>query len=292
MIQRAAFAIPFALVFVAAGTAQAEDPPRPESAETTRGVAMGTGARASAMSTAALLYNPANLGMARLYHIEGNAAYDPGSSIWSLGAAVVDSSSGPLAAGLAFRGLLDAGDSGYSGIDGKLALGLPLSDAIGIGLAGRYVAINRTTQDDEDEEELVSGFTMDASIRVTPVDGFHIAGYAQNLIALDSALAPVIVGGGMSLQIGDSLVMGGDVLADLTTFEHAALTVGGGAEYLAGGSAPVRLGYRYDLEREIHTVTGGIGYVDAQFGVDLAIGRDVVGGDDTDLQVALRYFVE
>jgi hypothetical protein len=100
--------------------------PVPLHSDTARGIALGTGVRASAASTSALAYNPAALVLGRLYHIEGVVDY---SSAWSgaaLGAAVVDSATSRVGAGIAFRGFL-SGDVGVSGIDGRAGLAFPFS---------------------------------------------------------------------------------------------------------------------------------------------------------------------
>src|ERR1700746_268807 len=44
--------------------------PRAMNAETARGLALGTGSRASALSTSALAYNPAALVLGHIYHVE------------------------------------------------------------------------------------------------------------------------------------------------------------------------------------------------------------------------------
>jgi hypothetical protein len=53
--------------------------------ETTRGMAMGLGARASAASTSALASNPANLALGRLYHVESVVGYVPQHTNFSFG---------------------------------------------------------------------------------------------------------------------------------------------------------------------------------------------------------------
>ena len=79
---------------------------------------------------------------------------------------------------------------------------------------------------------------------------------------------------------------------DLTTFDDAKLIAGGGLEYLAGGVVPLRIGYRYDDGHEVHSLTGGIGYVDAKFGADLSIAQEIDGGDGTELLLGIRYHVQ
>ncbi len=271
----------------------AQDTPAREDLESTRGLAMGTGARASAASTSAIAYNPAGLPIGRLYHLEGLAAYEPSAGRWELGASVIDSMTNKLAAGLSFRGLLGDGESGYSGLDGRVGLGFPVSDAFSLGLSGRYLSLTRDGQVPEGEDEtLAQGFTLDASILIQPVTGLRIAAYGYNLIDLESPLAPLTIGGGAAYTAGELFTIGADVLVDLSTYDHAEWTAGGGLEYLAGGQVPLRGGYAYDHGRRVHTVTGGVGYVDQKVGVDISLSQDVRGASETRLLAAIRYFVQ
>lgn len=69
-----------------------------------------------------------------------------------------------------------------------------------------------------------------------------------------------------------------------------------GVEYLAADHYPLRVGYRYDAGQSTHGISGGLGYIDPQFSVDLAI-RQTVGGKDlygpsTAIIVDLQYFLE
>src|SRR5262245_40470103 len=84
-------------------TRHACDDQLPATAETARGIALGTGLRASAISTSALAYSPAALALGNLYHIEANVEYLSGLNTVALGGAAVDSSTSKLGAGIAIR---------------------------------------------------------------------------------------------------------------------------------------------------------------------------------------------
>lgn len=265
-------------------------PPPSSMTDTTRGLAMGTGGRASAASTAALSYNPAGLATGRLYHLEGSVMYEPSWGRFAFTSSVVDSMTSKLAAGLSVRGILSDGERGYSGIDGRAAIGIPLSDAISLGVAGRYFSL--TAENDADPMIVPSGLTIDASLRVSPSQGLHIAAFGYNLIDMHSPLAPVMLGGGLSYTVGDTFTIASDILFDMSTFERAEMIVGGGFEYLSSGSIPIRLGYAFDAGRETHSVTGGLGYVDQKVGIDVSLRQQVSGGDDTIAMASVRYFIQ
>jgi len=261
--------------------------------ESARGLALGTGARASSMSTSALAYNPAALAVGRLYHVEGLVDYMPDMKTVALGGSIVDSSTSRLAAGISFRGFL-SGTGGMGGIDGRLGLALPISDAISIGLSGRYIHARR---DGDAVAPLpasvreVKGFTMDASLRINPVPILMLYGGAYNFINLDSAYAPLVFGGGAAFALGDIAMIGGDVLVDTTSYDSAAVTVGGGVEVFAGQVVPIRAGYSYDVQRSQNTLTLGLGYTDRAVGLDVSLRQDLGGEGDTRIMGSLRFFV-
>jgi len=273
-------------------------------AVTARGLALGTGLRASAISTSALAYSPAALALGNLYHIEANIDYISALNTVALGGAAVDSSTSKLGAGISLRGFL-SGDDGYNndagydydGIDGRVGLALALSQAFSLGVSGRYINVSSERnpidiEDGEDEDvDLVSGFTMDASLRIAPVEGLQLDIAAMNFIDRNSVLTPVTIAGGVAVSVADSFSFGMDVLADLSSFEHAQLILGGGGEYLAAGAVPLRLGYGYDLGRDVHVLGIGIGYTDTKVGVDVGVRQDLSGGDSTRVMAAVRYHV-
>lgn len=261
-------------------------------AETPRSGALGSGARASAGSTTALAQNTAALTSSRAYHLESTVAHGFGSGQWSFGAAIVDSMTNKLAAGFGARAVLGP-DGGYSGWDGRVGLGFPLADALSIGVAGRYLDLSCNQQCGAlgDGAEMADGFTLDASVLLAPAPWLRLAALGYNLIDRESALVPTRAGGSASISVGEALVLGADVLADLTTYDRARWIAGGGIEYLAGGQIPIRAGYEYDEGRRQHSLSAGIGYVDQRVGVDVAVRHALRGDDGTSLVAGLRYFV-
>jgi len=262
-------------------------------AETARGVGMGTGGRATAMSTSALAYNPAALSIGRLYHVEGNVDYIYGDTT-ALGASVVDSSTSSVGAGVSFRGFL-SGDNGLKGYDGKLGLAFGFSDQISLGLGGRllelYTEVPSADMMGTDEVELAKGFTMDASFRLMPTKGLHLAVLSYNFIDLESQYVPVMAGGSVGLEFAPGMMANVDVLTDVSTYEDPQILTGGGIEVMIANKAPVRAGYSFDAARELHTASIGLGYTDRRVGVDFAVAREVSGGDDMRISAGLRYYV-
>lgn len=290
-------AIGWALV---AAPASAQTEPRPRRAvdvETPRGLAMGTGVRASAGSTSAAAYGAAALPIAPTYHVDALVGYAPGGNQLSFGGIVADSMTSAINAALAVRGFASAGDEGHSGWDGKLALALPVSDQLALGVTGRYLSLTQEGDarrgDAQDGDSLVKGFTMGASLRLSLGDEatrFHVTALGENLIDRGSALVPRRVGGSGALVI-DGFTVGGDVLVDLDTYDNATVLAGGGLEILAGGHVPIRAGWRFDDGRDEHALTAGIGYLETSFGAELSLRQFLIGSRSTELLVSLRYFV-
>ncbi len=282
-----------------AAEAQGSGPmPVAEDFETTRGMGMGLGVRASAASTAALEYNPANLALARIYHVETFAGYRPQSTRFEFGGALVDSFSSPVAMGVSYRYILGNGRDGHAGMDGRVAVAVPIGDAFSIGVAGRYVSFTREGQrpDGDTRGPYAEGITMDVGLRVTPVAGLHIAAIGQNLIDFGSPLVPRLVGGSLSYTVDNTFTIGVDGLSDLSTFHNVDATLrpealfGIGAE-LFTGEVPIRLGYYYDTGRGLHVLSAGLGYVNSSFGIELSYRQQFIGATDSWLLLSFRYFI-
>jgi hypothetical protein len=268
-------------------------------AETARGLGLGTGSRASASSTSALAYNPGALVVGRLYHIEAAVDYMPEFRTVALGAAVVDSSTSKVGAGIALRGFVSSKE-GLDGIDGHLTIGFPFSDAISVGIGGRYLSLSQDTEVPDpnnagqtltDSNKLAQGFTMDAGLRVQAADFLHLELATFNFVDLDSAYVPILVDASAAIAIGQLGTVGADFLTDVTTFGKPTYTVGGGAEFSAGGSVPVRGGYAVDLERKLQWMSAGIGFADRTVGFDISLRQGVSGGHETRVLGAVRYNV-
>lgn len=265
-------------------------------AETARGVGMGTGGRATAMSTSALAYNPAALAMGRLYHVEGNVDYIYGDTT-ALGASIVDSSTSSIGAGVSFRGFL-SGDKGLKGYDGKVALAFGFTEQISLGLGGRLIDLytEREVTDETgtvttEEHELGKGFTMDASFRIMPTPGLHVAILSYNFIDRESQYLPVMAGGSVGAEFGGGMLATVDVLTDVSSYDDPQVIAGGGVEFMIANKAPLRGGYAFDGARKLHTLSLGLGYTDKRVGIDIGVSREVSGGKDLRINAGMRYYV-
>ena len=186
-------------------SANADDRVIPEARiESPRGVAMGTGARASAASTQAQADNASNLVLGGAYHLESFIAYQPTFKRVGWGGAVVDSMTSRVAAGASARGVFGDNNTGdNSGWEVKGSLAFPLLDMLSLGVSGRFVKYTLSDpravpKPDKlmldppvlDRTYSIKRFTMDASATLRPIPGL-LSGLAYNLIDTKSPLAPL-----------------------------------------------------------------------------------------------------
>lgn len=287
-------------------TVSAHAQPLPSTQESARTVALGSGSRANAVSTAALFQNPAGLAAARLYHLEAMTAFERDEERWSFGGAAVDSAlNDVLAAGFGLRGVVGNDQSGHSGIDGRLGIALGFSEAFSFGVTGRYLRLVQEGQpaaqldpDNPDAPEMVpsevllaEGFTFDVGVRVQPIPMLSFSVVGLNLLDRDSALTPISLAVSGAIAPMRELSIGLDGIFDFSTFGHVEGVVGGGSEFLVASSVPLRLGYQFDTGRELHAITGGIGYVSGEVGIEFSVRQQLNQIHDTYFIATLRYFV-
>lgn len=268
--------------------------PRAEDFETGRTLGTALGLRAGVTGTSAVLMNPANLTLGRLYHAEAITQYVPRDSLVSFGSVIADSSTSRVRAGFASRGILGNDDKDYRGHDSRLALGMGLGDSVSIGLSLRYMRLRTRdrTLDGYPLSPELRAFTMDAALRVTPFEGFHIAALGYNLIRTHSLLAPTQLGGSIAYQYENVLQVGGDFLVDLTTFDKPTLLYGAGLEWVAGERYPIRAGFRRDEGRKVNAITSSFGFVDARYAIELAWRQEIGPYRETVVLLSARYVLD
>lgn len=263
--------------------------------ETARGLGLGLGLRAATLATSALAYNPAALSNGKLYHAEGSADYLDDVDTFALGAAIAESHPSQVSAGVAARGFLSGDDGGYHGWDGRIALGVPVSDQFSLGVAGRYMSVGTEVRDENTGElndvELTEGFSFDASLRFAIGQAVQVSAMAYNFFGADSPLRPRLAGLSMAFVPTPKLAIGVDALFDLDTFSTTEKTLGAAAELLLGKYFPVRAGYVWDDPRDLHFVTFGLGYTSPTAAVDLGVRQGVIGHHNTRILTSLRLSV-
>lgn len=280
------------------GVGDPELVPTEDTLETTYGLAMGSGARAGATAISALAYNASNMAAVSTYQIEAFSQIIPGSksdggTYWTIGSSVADSTTAKrIALGTSFRGVFSGTDRRYQGWDWRSGIGIQAIPQLGLGLGVRWARIRPDRSDEQRLGPSLDRITMDASITITPLPWLKIAGLGYNLIRTNSALAPQIAGGSVSLTPIESFTLGGDVLVDVSTFDKSELIAGGGVSYVAGEMVPLRIGFRRDSGRDLNQMTAGVGFNKGKVGFEGALRQDLRGRKETYLVFMFRFVVQ
>jgi len=268
-----------------------------------RSVAMAGAQEAWGGSTVAVFNNPANLPLARVYHLEGLAAFSPEARRQSYGGAVVDSSTSRFAGG--FGGTwnqMDPDGINRTWTDLRLTLAYPFGDRLSIGATGRYLRVTQRTSagplgaslasDGTSDQPLFNQFTFDAGAAVTLAEGLRLGVSGHNLTATGTSIAPLLLASGIGYS-NQIVTIEGDVQIDFTTYSTARPRTMFGAEYMLIDRVPLRAGYRYDAGSKTQALSLGVGYIDRRFSVEISARRDVAGDHPaTMMSAGLRIFID
>lgn len=274
-----------------------------EEIETPRLTATNGATRALSSSTEALFSNPANMSASRVYHLNALAQIWPESRRQSYGVAAVDSvgSSARVAGGIgATYNTQDSDGINRKWTDVRFALSYPFSEHFYLGVGGRYLRLKQngegplgssSASSGLSGDYIVNGFGLDAAATIKPTDGLALSVVGSNLNNPGSSFQPTSFGGGIGF--GKELFsLEGDVLADFTTWDRTTLRAMAGGEFLAGDHFPLRAGYRYDDGAKSHSLSAGLGYVDAQFGAEVALRRVISGESATAIVFGFSYHLD
>jgi hypothetical protein len=284
---------------------------------TGRSMAMGGAMRALGNGTTGLYINPANTALTRVYHLQALAAVWPEARRQTYGATAVDSVTSRLAGAVGAQfGFMDPDGVNRKWTDVRLGLAYPFSDKFYAGLAGRYLKLsqaggfrlNSAIGGPTDlaagglrDTSIVNGFSFDAGITVRPTPSLAIGLVGSNLTNPGHGFLPTSVGGGIGFGTQD-ITLEADVVGDFSSYAKAdgstrsTMRAMLGGEYLAANHYPLRLGYRYDQGAGSHALSGGVGYLDPQFAIELGLRRTVAGPSEavpsTSIVIELQYFLE
>lgn len=268
-----------------------------------RAVGMGGALRASPAGTSSMYMNPALISMAPQYHVEGVYQYTGPENMHTGGAAVVDSVTTVVGAGLAFN---------YSGIRGartkhdsydvRFALSAGFGDVFYIGAMGRYLYLEQNKSSNNwgpvgkpalpaSGHQQVDGMTFDAGMGLQLGEVFRLGVAGSNLTNTGSIFAPIELGTGISLSFMKILIFELDTVIDFTSHDKIATEINFGAEAFLMNALAIRGGYDFDIFYRIHTPTVGLGYVHSRFGVDLGFMKEARKDGRMVISFGLKLFV-
>ena len=241
-----------------------------------RPTGMGMAFTGVATGTGGLFHNPAGIASRMMYAIDGTYEYTPNGSV--LNAAVVDSKTNPdVSAGVAYSYFFGRDDfATSSGHSARLALAFPvLPERVSVGVGGRY--LNTTV----DEVQVMNGVTIDAGALFQATDLIQVGLAGQNLIDLCDdpschLVAPTLISGGAAVGDESTILVSADGGVDLTSDPEAVHPFfEAGAEYFAGGTVPLRLGFQHLGATSQQLITAGAGVRMQTAGVDFGFRMDL-----------------
>ncbi len=269
-----------------------------------RALGMGGALNALGVSTTSLYLNPANMPMARVYHLEALGAYSPESQRQAYGLAIADSvvNAARLSGGVAATwNEMDPSGLHRVWTDIRAALALPLGDYLAIGATGRWLNVDQSVgagpfgsslpSDGTPNGSVFDALTVDLGVSAA-VSGFHAGLVGHNLTNPGTSLAPTTGAAGLGYA-SQVFAVELDGLLDFTTFGHTTGRVMAGGELFLADRYALRAGWRYDTGTALNTPSLGFGYIDPRWSIELGVRHDLVSDHAATMGVvSLRYFYD
>lgn len=247
-----------------------------------RAFAMGGAYRALGVGTEVITGNPAALAVFPRYQIELGGAWDfEGKNAFG-SVSVLDSSSGPLAAGVSYQ-LVSFGQglARRTAHVNTLAFSLPVFEGFYLGASAKHLLLTGASS--------ANAITSDAGVLFRLFNSFTVSATAHNWIDTQNPeLSPYYSFSGGFLAGLFSVAV--DARLDTVTRDVPTWSFGGGAEYVSFGGLPLRAGYLWDGLQEAQFVSGGLGFLTQGGALDLAY-RHELGGRGGKL-IALTFRIQ
>ncbi len=243
-----------------------------------RTLAMGGAFRSIGLGADAVVGNPAAMTLAKRYQAEISGSYDVQSRFGFFSAAVLDSVTNQIAAGLAYQFVsLGQGEEHRFAHLSTVAASLPLSEMLHVGFSTRYLI--------ETGSRAANALTVDAGLLLR-FSSLAISFTGHSLIDIRNEDLPrffaLSVGwtGGAWALVGDVKM---DVAGQTPRFAYSL-----GGEFIAGDAFPLRAGFMIDTLTQTNSVSFGAGYMSGGSGVDLAYRHELGGQGGRMLALTLK----
>jgi hypothetical protein len=270
-----------------------------------RSIGMSEALHALGVSTVALSLNPANMAVARVYHIETLGAFSPEAKRQTYGAAAVDSvlNTSRLAGGVQGSwSIIDPDGIHRTWTDLRAGIALPLGEYFAVGATGRWLRVEQSVgtgpfghsaaSDGTPGAPLLNTLTFDVGATATLGDSLRIGIAGHNLTNPGTGLAPTTGAAGIGYQ-AQEFALEADGLVDFTTYHRAQGRLMAGGELFLADRYALRAGWRYDGGTNVNSASFGLGYIDPSWGVELGVRRDLLSDHASTLAVlSLKYFYD
>jgi hypothetical protein len=280
--------------------------------ESARAVGMAGALNALGVSTTALYLNPANLPMARVYHLEAIGALSPEAGRQSLGLAIADSVLNANHVSGGFSGVwsrIDPDGMHRTWTDVRGSIAMPLGDFVAVGATARWLHVSQSTgvgpfapagrtnftdlaSGGTSDSPIFSSLTFDVGATAALGDSVRIGISGHNLTNPGTALAPTTGSAGIGFT-SQMFSLEADGMLDFTTWGSTKGRVMAGGELFLADRYAVRAGWRYDAGAKMSSGSLGLGYIDPSWSIEVAARRDFVSDHAGTLGViSLRYFYD
>ena len=275
-----------------------------------RVIAMGGSLRAAAAGTSALIMNPAGMSLARMYNITAFYQYRASDAANLINAAVVDSVTARLAAGLSYSfaranpvqtvalagGKLLTLDEVTNTHEVALGLAYPLGSLATIGLTAKYLNHQSTLPSTAPAELAPAGIStvsFDAGAIIKLVQGLQVGVVGYNLVPVDSYNYPRLLGMGASYTFAQLMTVSFDTVLNFNSHPDGVKpSFHGGLEAFFSQRYALRAGAAHDMVRGTTYVTGGLGLLSQRVGAEVGVRQMVKGGAETLLAFSLQLFMQ
>jgi hypothetical protein len=210
-------------------------------------------------------------------------------------------------------------DAGREGHETGLSLAVALGDRFSLGATLKYLHVATTatnppfkgfetvqswTLDTTTSDAAADGFSLDFGLSARITDALSAAVVGYNLIPLRSVEAPMAMAIALAYRPVSVLTIAYDTViyfdkyhtpsSDPTadSIRRTTVRTGGGLEWAIASKVPLRVGALYDNGRPGTYISGGIGYLHQQFGIDFGFRQQVQHGNETILALGVRVFLE
>lgn len=259
-----------------------------------REIGVGESGRAEAIGASSVRLNPAGLALTRQLVFEGSYGFRSSDDASIVHASACDSTV-PVPGCFYYNYVSGSPvtDQTHRFHEFGASAARAITPQLLIGITGRYFDFNSQLAGEENS----NGFAVDVGALFRAGEAVRVAAVGHNLYSADEEQFPRAIGTGLSVRPGGGqLGLSADAVWHLETEEGQGTgRYGGGAEYFFTTGAgqygyPVRIGGVYDNRFDAGYLTGGLGFANEKLGIDVAVRKQIDGGDELLILGALRLF--
>lgn len=249
-----------------------------------RSIGMNYATRSIVDGNDAIFLNPAGMAMGARYNINIDYLHRFDKNVAYPSISLVDSQSCPLAMGLAYS-WERAVDKSFSNHHVYLALAYQIFRMMSVGITLKYQHGGGNLLD-------FDHFTGDVGILFNPIAGLRLGVIGYNLFSVGEGkeYMPIMLGASIG-YLGGSFAASFDFVADFYDKEDTTLRFSVGGEYTIAKMIPLRVGYMWNEENDIHRWSIGAGFITPIGNLDIGFRQNVHNTKDCELTAGFRFLI-